>query len=248
MRPVALALTAGVALALIGALWFAKALATVPVGVVRVAGDLGAAEREQVEAAIDRELAKRSPAARAVAGAVGALGWVREVRVCRQWPDALVIEVAPETLAARWGSGGWLTASGRFVADHRGHASAPRDLPTFDAVHADGREAMRVFETVNAAASAGGLTVAGIEEDQAGGWTAVFDGGMRVVLGREDLGVRTRRFVHVYRRALRYAETIALADARYGSGVAVLARESAPPANLLAATGIGRAADPDRVD
>ena len=239
MRPVAVALAAGVALTLAGALCFAGLVATAPVGVVRIAGDLDAAERRQVEAAVGPELAKRPPGhAGAVASAVGALGWVREARARRQWPDALVVQVARETLAARWG-GGWLTTSGGFVVDHRGHAPPLPNVPTFATVHADGREAMRVFEVVNAAASTGGLAVARLEEDSANGWTAVLDGGLRLVVGREDLAARTLRFVHVYRQALRYAEPIALADARYDSGVAVRWRQPPGSPNLLAAVAPG---------
>lgn len=239
MRPVAVALAAGVALALAGALCFARLVATTTVGVVRIAGDLDAAERRQVEAAVGRELAKRPPGhAGAVASAVGALGWVREARARRQWPDALLVQVARETLAARWGSG-WLTASGGFVVDHRGHAPPPSNVPTFATVHADGPEAMRVFEVVNAAASTGGLAVARLEEDSANGWTAVLDGGQRLVVGREYLAARTLRFVHVYRQALRYAEPIALADARYDSGVAVRWRQPPGAPNLLAAAAPG---------
>lgn len=246
--PIAVGMAVGVALTLLGALCFAWLLGTKPVGVVRVAGDLDVAEREQVEAAVGRELARPRPAgAEAVASAVGALAWVRAAQVRRQWPDTLVVEVARETLAAHW-DGGWLTTSGSFVADRRRHAmrSLP-NLPTFDTVHADGREAMRVFGIVNAAASVGGLAVAGLEEDVAEGWTVVLAGGggfedrLRLLVGREDLAARTLRFVHVYRQALRYAEPIALADARYDSGVAVRWRQprepARPPANLFAVAG-----------
>ena len=251
----ACALAAGAALALAAALCFARLVATTTVGVVRVAGDLDAAQRQQVEATVGRELAKRPPGdAGAVASAVGALGWVREARVRRQWPDALLVQVARETLTARW-RGGWLTASGGFVADSRGFVAdsrgfvadsrrhlPPPNVPTFATVQADGPEAMRVFEVVNAAASTGGLAVAGLEED-ANGWTAVLDGGLRLVVGREDLAARTLRFVHVYRQALRYAGPIALADARYDRGVAVRWRPAtgtpSRSANLLAAAAPG---------
>lgn len=271
MRPAVVALAVGAVLALLGALGFAGLLASATVGVVRIAGDLGGAEREQVEAAVGRELARRpTDPVRAVASAVGSLAWVRAARVRRHWPDALAVEVARETLTARWG-GGWLTASGGFVAN-AGHfvadAGQPKrlpQLPIFETIHTDaaaGREAMRVFETVNAAASAGGLVVARLEEDAASGWTAVFAGGdfapggdfavggegLRLVLGREDLGARTRRFVHVYRQALRYAEPIAFADVRYDRGVAVRRRgptgAATSPVMLAAATTAGPAADP----
>lgn len=232
----------GAALAALGAFGLAHVLAA-PVDVVRVAGGLSAAERAEVEAAVGSALAA-SPwgVAARVAGAVDGIAWVREVRVRRQWPGALHIAVQRETIAARWGEGGWLTASGHLVASPGAPEAAwqpPQHLPRLDAAFADGREAMRVFGVVNEAAAAGGLAIARLQEDAAGEWIATLRGDrpLTVVLGSEQLAARMQRFAGVYRRALRYAGDIDQADARYDRGVAVrwASAEHAPaPSDLLA--------------
>lgn len=241
---VCLALIAALA-PVLGGICLASVLAA-PVGVVRIVGDLSAAERAEVEAAVGRALGARpwSVVAR-VARAVDGIAWVRDVRVRRRWPDALRVAVQRETIAAQWGDGQWLTASGHVVATPGGEAPGvewqpPANLPRLAAAFADGPEAMRVFGLVNEAAAAGGLAVARLEEDAAGQWVATLRGDrpLTVVLGSEQLGARMQRFAGVYRRALRYAGDIAQADARYDRGVAVRmageAERRAGPGDLLA--------------
>ena len=235
----------GTSLAALAGLGLGSVLAA-PVDRVRVAGDLSAAERAEVEAAVGGALAA-SPwgVAARVAGAVGHIAWVREVRVRWQWPGALHIAVQRETIAARWGEARWLTASGHVVATAGDETLAaawqpPQSLPRLDAAFADGREAMRVFGLVNEAAAAGGLAIARLREDAAGQWIATLRGDrpLTVVLGSDQLAARMRRFAGVYRQALRYAGDIEQADARYDRGVAVrwaAAADQAPaPSDLLA--------------
>ena len=245
-------LAASALVALLGAVWLVDFLATRPIVVVRIAGDLSSAERQQVETIVGRELAgqpRRGVAA--VAEAINAIGWVRTVRVRRQWPDVLRIAVQRETPAARWGNAAWLTASGTVVEDPGRDWQPPARLPAFAVAQADGRQAMRVFEIVNAAAADGGLTVASLSQSPLGDWTATFAGdhdtSFTLMLGRQDLEARMQRFLHVYRQALRYADPIDHVDARYNGALAVRPRTEAealprPPSNLLAAavpSGVG---------
>lgn len=237
--------TLGALLPALGGIGLASVLAA-PVGVVRIVGDLSAAERTEVEAAVGGALgAQRWGVATRVAHTVDGLAWVREVRVRRQWPDLLRVAVQRETIAAQWGDGRWLTASGHVVATPGGETPGvawqpPPNLPRLDAAFADGPEAMRVFGLVNEAAADGGLAVARLEEDAAGQWIATLRGDrpLTVVLGGEHLAARMQRFAGVYRRALRYAGDIAQADARYDRGVAVRmvgeAERRAGPGDLLA--------------
>ena len=235
----------GALLPVAGGIGLASVLAA-PVGVVRIVGDLSAAERTEVETAVGGALgAQRWGVATRVARAVDGIAWVRDVRVRRQWPDALRVAVQRETIAAQWGDGRWLTASGHVVATPGGDTAPttwepPPNLPRLDAAFAGGPEAMRVFGLVNEAAAAGGLAVAQLEENAAGQWIATLRGDrpLTVVLGSEQLAARMQRFAGVYRRALRYAGDIAQADARYDRGVAVrMVGEAEPrdgPGDLLA--------------
>ena len=215
-------------LALLAALAVVWLLATglpIPdVQVVRIEGDLTSAERQQVRGAVDAALSASDWAsASGLAGAVQALGWVREVRVRRQWPDALHVAVRRHTVAARWGDDGWLTAGGEVVPTPHGvDAFHAGPLPVFDTVHADAPRAMRVFGLLNTSAEAAGLAVEGLFEDASGNWTAVVANGVPLLLGARDLRERFARFAAVYRAELIAAgRPIERVDARYDGGIAV---------------------------
>lgn len=219
---------------------FVHALATARVSTVRVAGELTSAESEQVRRAVTDELTKPGWRTTAdVANAVQDLGWVREVRVRRQWPDALHVAVAHETVAAHWGDDAWLTTGGNVVAAPT-NPGDPRllGLPAFQTSVSDGPRAMRVFDMLNAAAQAAGLRIVRLDESPSGDWTTTFANGFHVVLGATDLrNLRERfdRFVTVYEAALRDArDRVDYVDARYHTGVAV--RWASPAALSIAAT------------
>lgn len=222
IRPLAWMLAILVALA---AAWLVATRMPIPdLQVVRIEGDLTEVERQQVRGAMDAVLAASDwvPASRLV-DAVQALGWIREVRVRRQWPDALHVAVRRHTVAARWGGDGWLTAGGEVVSTPQGlDAIHAGPLPVFDTVHADAPQAMRVFGLLNASAETAGLTVEGLFEDASGHWTAVVANGVPLLLGARDLGARFARFAAVYRAELiTDGRQIQRVDARYDSGIAV---------------------------
>lgn len=229
--------------ALVGALRFASSLIDLDVDVVRVSGPLSDAESAQVSEVVTTALAE--PGLRTAAGvarAVQALDWVREVRVRREWPEVLRIEVARETLAARWGEDAWLTTSGNIVSAPAVAVPTAADqarlaaLPVLRANGADGARAMRIFASLSDVGRSAGLRLVGLDEDAGGEWRASFDGGAQVLLGTVDLSARLERFATVYRAALRDAKrAFDHADARYDTGVAVRWRPLDAPRLELAA-------------
>ena len=219
----AVVLVAAAAVLVLG-LRFVGALASMQLSTVRVAGELTSAESEQVRRTVTDELAKAGwRTAADVADAVQALGWVREVRVRRQWPDVLHVSVAHETVAARWNDGACLTAGGSVVpppADP--NDPRLRDLPVFQTSVSDGPRTMRVFDLLNGVAQAADLRIVRLDESAAGDWTTTLANGLQVVLGATDLHTRFERFATVYEAALRDAPTHPeRIDARYHTGVAV---------------------------
>ena len=208
---------------ILAAAYFANALAAIEVSDVRVEGQLSVAEGNQVRHAVADELAKpglRTPTD--VAAAVKALGWIREVRVRRHWPDALHVAVARETLAARWGEDAWLTTAGNVVPAADANARRAASLPMFRTARADAPHAMRVFNLLNESAAKTGLRIVRLDENVGGEWTVLFDNQLQVALGAADLSERFGRFVAVYRTVLRTVEKpFGNVDARYDTGVAV---------------------------
>lgn len=231
IRSVVLALLAVVAL--VGGLRLLAGIATTDFRVVRVEGELTPREREQVRAAVATGLERPGGGSVAdVVEVVEGLGWVREVRARRHWPDALHVAVRRETPVARWGRDAWLTTSGAVVSsDQLEQAPALTALPTIAAARADGAQAMDIFNRISSATAAEGLRLVALTENNAGDWSATFADGVQVMLGRTALRERTERFAAVYRAHLRAeAQTrrnatpegaLARADARYANGVAV---------------------------
>lgn len=220
--------------ALVVTLRFASSLIDLDIDVVRVGGPLTAAQSAQVSDVVSTALA--APGLRTagrVARAVQSLDWVREVRVRREWPDGLRVDVARETLAARWGEDAWLTTAGDVVAapiepNHTRLAA----LPVLRCAVTDGTRAMRIFASLSDIGRSVGLRLVGLDEDAGGEWRATFDGGAQVLLGAVDLSERLERFATVYRAALRDAKrAFAHADARYDTGVAVRWGAVLPSAN-----------------
>ena len=218
----------------------ADAFATTGFHVVRVEGELTAAERGQVRDAVNREIGAGSPTVADVVDVVEGLDWVRHVYARRVWPDALHIVVAHETPAARWGEDAWLSSDGSVVPNAAlGGEMTVANLPTIAATRADGVQAMEVFNRISEVAASEGLAIAELTESAAGDWTATLSTGVRVVLGHTAFAERMRRFVAVYRAHLspqaavdaepNRVGMVASADARYTNGVAVRWLRPQPP-------------------
>lgn len=251
IRSLALALLATVLL--VGGLRLLALLAEMDFRVVRVEGELTLRESEQVRAAIAGLDRVAIGSVADVVAVVERLGWVREVRARRHWPDALHVVVRRETPVARWGQKAWLATSGTVIASDQLGAHAP--LPTINAARTDGAGAMEIFNRVGTAAAAEGLRVVTLTESRTGDWTATFSDGAQVVLGRTALRERMERFATVYRAHLRPQagtrqnappNAAARADARYPNGVAVRwvaqAHHANPPDPMLAPTALAMTA------
>jgi cell division protein FtsQ len=198
-----------------------------PVTLVRVTGDLNAYERQAIREAVspslDQGLLRLQLAA--VKADIQALSWPREVTVRRLWPAGLAIDVDKEQALARWGAGGYLSTRGAVISGPA-NAEPEAQLPIFRCSRAGPREAMEVYRLLSEALVPVGAHITTLSESALGEWEvelSVADGrGLRVVLGRDRLDERMRRFVVVYGRVLRdQLAAVRYADARYANGVAV---------------------------
>jgi cell division protein FtsQ len=192
-----------------------------PISVVRIRGDLSAAEGEAVQKAIESAVADGYLAVDLdeVTRAVLALSWPRDVAVRRVWPSVLEIELRKEAVAARWGEHAALSSSGEVIEVPQALGD---DLPLLDCAIADGIGAMQTYQLLKDGLRETDLEIASLVQNDLGEWRATFDNGVELVLGESDLGSRLARFTSVYRTALasRVSE-VARVDARYGNGVAV---------------------------
>jgi len=217
-----------------------------PVRIVKVSGDLTAAEQDEVRAAVVGSLVGSyfSLDLDAVVDSVVALSWPHDVRVRRVFPAGVRVEVAKEIFVARWGGGGVLNSEGDVITTPDAEAAA---LPLLDCALANGGRAMQVYKTLASVLSPRNLRVVALRENDIGEWTLELEPALTVALGGDDMHRRLERFLAVYDGVLAARiHDVAGVDARYSNGIAVDWRESssegAGPVQLAAldrATAVG---------
>jgi cell division protein FtsQ len=191
-----------------------------PIRIVRVAGELSAAEQRQIRGAIGGSLGKGLLGLdlTSVQADIRRLSWPREVTVRRLWPAGLEIQVEKDLAVASWGDEGFLTSDGRVMQ----FPDAPPGLPAFLCHRSAPHEAMKVYGLLKNALASTGVEISTLHESELGEWEVELDSGLRVLLGRHGLVDRMRRFGLVYERALQdKLEMVRYVDARYANGIAV---------------------------
>lgn len=159
------------------------------------------------------------------------LPWIYEASVRRKWPAALEIHVVEETPIARWGEDGFLNHEGGVFRS--GKTAEWSSLPRLSGPAGSAPSLMAQYQRLVEMLAPLDLSVVQLAIDERGQVEAVLDGGMQLVLGRDDFLERLHRFVIVYTSELAARrQEIERVDLRYASGIAVAFRESPPVAGL----------------
>lgn len=155
------------------------------------------------------------------------LPWIYAATVRRRWPQTLEIHVLEQLPIARWGKGSFLNHEGGiFRSDKSGDWAA---LPLLRGPEGSAPGLMARYQRLLEMLSPLGLQLEQLTMDERGQIEVALAGGMRLILGGEDLRERMVRFTTIYRRELapRAAE-IDRIDLRYETGLAVAYREEEP--------------------
>jgi len=152
--------------------------------------------------------------------------WVRDVSIGREWPSMLKVEVTEEVPIARWGQKGFLNRLGEeLIIENNSHLSA---LPVLRADTASSREMMVNYQLMAELLVPTGLKIAELQRDSLGVWYVDTAPGLRMVIGRDQISEKIRRFNLVWAAGLnKYVKDIAAVDLRYPNGLAVAWRETA---------------------
>jgi len=152
--------------------------------------------------------------------------WVRDVSIGREWPSMLKVEVTEEVPIARWGQKGFLNRLGEeLIIENNSHLSA---LPVLRADTASSREMMVNYQLMAELLVPTGLKIAELRRDSLGVWYVDTAPGLRMVIGRDQISEKIRRFNLVWAAGLnKYVKNIAAVDLRYPNGLAVAWRETA---------------------
>ena len=157
--------------------------------------------------------------------------WVSEVSVRRQWPSQLDINVSEEVPIARWRDDSFLNRLGQplNIVDN----SKLQNLPLLTAQFGDSTQVMEQYQRLSKLLLPTGLKLSELQLDSLGAWQAETFKGIRLNIGRDQVGEKIRRLVKVWQSGLNVqSDSIQTIDLRYPNGLAVAWRNNALGANL----------------
>lgn len=163
------------------------------------------------------------------------VGWLKEVRIRREWPNALTFELEEQRPVARWNDDQLLNGDGEpFVF---APVEPPMGLPDMAGPGGAGPEVLAYFDDLGQRLDKMGLQIDQLRLEARGAWRFQLDSGVWIMLGRGDLDARLGRLEAAWRRELgEVASHIRYIDLRYPNGVAVAWHGETEPVDDEAAT------------
>ena len=146
--------------------------------------------------------------------------WIHEVSVRKEWPSTLKVEVVEEVPIARWGHKGFLNRLGERL--ELPENSTLKSLPVIESEFGTSQDMIKQYQIVSELLVPTRLKLAELQRDSVGAWQVNTVPGIKLVLGREQIVEKIRRFVIVWRSGLELQmDNISLIDLRYPNGIAV---------------------------
>lgn len=208
-----------------------------PIAKISVEGDLSYISQQSVQRRIE-------PFVSASFFSVDLLGmrheleqmpWIASAEVRRVWPDQVMVRLEEQLPIARWGD--------EALLNNQGQAFAPKELAHYEHLpqlygpQRAQQQVMQQYQVLSQMLRPMGFTVSRLELRERGSWFLSTGQGIELLLGRDHLLEKIRRFGAIYGKALKeQKENIARIDLRYANGLAVAWRE--PPAPTAAETAV----------
>ncbi|UXZ55244.1 cell division protein FtsQ/DivIB [Halomonas sp. 7T] len=149
-----------------------------------------------------------------------AIGWLKEVRISREWPNALVFELVEQQPVARWNDTFLLNPQGEPFAF--APLSAPSGLPDLAGPAGSSEEVLTFYHRLTPHFANLSLSLAQLRLEPRGAWRLQLNNGAWIMLGRRQHDVRLARLSASWQRELaQLSDHIRYIDLRYPNGVAV---------------------------
>lgn len=213
-----------------------------PISQVSVQGDLSYISQQAVQQRIAPYLTASffTVDLAAMRGELEQMPWIAHAEVRRIWPNQLSIQLEEQLPIARWGN--------EALLNNQGQAFTPRELANYQNLpqlfgpQRAQQTVMQQYQLFSQMLRPLGFSVAQLELRERGSWfltTGVNSSGQSIelLLGRDHLLEKMRRFVAVYEKTLKpEIANIARIDLRYANGLAVGWRQPvlAAAANVVA--------------
>ena len=154
--------------------------------------------------------------------------WVAQAQVRRVWPDQVLIRLEEQLPIARWGDEALLNSQG--VAFAPNQLEAYQHLPQLYGPKRAQQRVMQQYQVLSQMLRPMGFTVSRLELRERGSWFLSTGQGIELLLGRDHLVEKMRRFSAIHGKALKEQQAnIARIDLRYANGLAVAWREPVAP-------------------
>ncbi|MCK0769137.1 cell division protein FtsQ/DivIB [Chromohalobacter canadensis] len=149
------------------------------------------------------------------------IDWLSEVKVSREWPDALRFELFEQTPVAHWNDDKLLNTHGEpFSPGPVDDFDKP--LPDLAGPKGSGPEVLAYLDSLLRRLETLDLRVTQLRLEDRGAWRFQVNDSVWVILGRTDLASRLARFTAAWQRQLgTQASQIRYIDLRYPNGVSV---------------------------
>ncbi|MBA1230081.1 cell division protein FtsQ/DivIB [Pseudomonas viridiflava] len=159
--------------------------------------------------------------------------WIAHAEVRRVWPDQVVIRLEEQLPVARWGD--------EALLNNQGQAFTPRELSNYEHLpqlfgpQRAQQQVMQQYQVLSQMLRPMGFSIVRLELRERGSWFLTTGAGsagpgIELLLGRDHLVEKMRRFIAIYDKTLKDQITnIARIDLRYANGLAVGWREQAAP-------------------
>ncbi|ALM52146.1 cell division protein FtsQ/DivIB [Halomonas huangheensis] len=148
------------------------------------------------------------------------VGWLHEVRIRREWPNALMFELTEQVPVAYWNDDQLLNSDG--TPFDFGPVTPPDDMPVLAGPKGSGQEVLDYYADLSSRFGSMGVGLEQLRLEARGAWRFQLDDGVWVMLGRNDRVGRLGRLEAAWQRELgSVASHIRYIDLRYPNGVAV---------------------------
>lgn len=145
--------------------------------------------------------------------------WVEKVTLNRRWPDTLVVKIIEQKPIARWGNG-FLNQRGEIINVE--DAAPLSGLPWLQGNESDAIEILQQYQDLSQILRARGLDILALKCDNKKSWRLTVKNHVEIVIGRDQVMEKIRRFVTVYDAHLSSVwSDVKSIDVRYSNGVAV---------------------------
>jgi len=145
--------------------------------------------------------------------------WIEKASVRRKWPGSIEIKVTEEKPRARWGKKHFLNSQGKILEINNNNLSY---LPLLQGIENSERLLMKTYREIVLLLQPANLKITELKYDERGVWQVVLSNGLEILVGRDQIIAKIRRFLIIWMAVLENRSSdMDGVDIRYDNGIAV---------------------------